>query len=125
MATDRKEVLREEIARLEERIAHLDSQARKAEAVTVEERHKFDAENTFTGREETHKVNFSNAVSYWREVREAEKRLDDLCAELEGLVAGDRPKPVDVNVRFDPPEETRHGNEGDDPGNVSGLTPAG
>jgi chromosome segregation ATPase len=105
MSNARIEELRVEIERVVARIAHLDSEARATEAGTVEWKEKLDADKTtLLGYERTLKVSPSSAVAYWKEVRETEKRLDDLRADLRRLTDGS-PMLVEVRVTFDGPQE--------------------
>ena len=105
MSSERIEELRQEIERVVARIAHLDAEARQTEAGSVEWKEKYDADKTtLLGYERTLKVSPSSAVAYWKEVRETEKRLDDLRADLRRLTDGS-PTLVEVHVSFDGPEE--------------------
>lgn len=96
--------LRRMIKALEGRIEHLADEAGAIEAGSVDTRRKYDADDAYLGRDETSKINFNWAVAYWKEVREAEKRLDDLRAELRALLEADQARPLLVEIVFDGPE---------------------
>ena len=97
------EHLRDEIAGLEARVAHLAEQAKVCERgrLITKTRTK-DGE---TVEEESLQWQPSPAVAYWKELRETEKRLDDKRAELRALERSGAGEPVNVVVHFDGPEE--------------------
>ena len=96
--------LRRMIKALAQRIDHLQAKAQQVETATTDIKKKFDADDAFLGREEVTRAQFSVAVSYWKEVREAEKRLDDLRAELREVLEADQGRPLLVEIVFDGPE---------------------
>jgi chromosome segregation ATPase len=106
MNDERIEELTAEIAAVEARRAHLAEQARATEAGDTDVKEKQDPDGTVTAVEKTHKVSHNHAVAYWKEVRETEKRLDDLRAELRRLRAGGAGEAMNVFIHHDaPPEE--------------------
>jgi hypothetical protein len=105
MSAEHVDQLRQEIERVVARIAHLDAEARRTESGGVEWKEKYDADKTtLLGYERTLKTSPSSAVSYWKEIRETEKRLDDLRADLRRLTDGS-PQVIEVHVSFDGPKE--------------------
>jgi chromosome segregation ATPase len=103
MNTERIEELRAEITKVAARIAHLDTEARQVETGEVERKRKFDPDGSLLGHEESESVHHSEAVGYWREVRESEKRLDELRAELARLTDAQATHAVEVHMHFDGP----------------------
>ena len=95
--------LREEIAGLRARVAHLVEQARVCEVgrMIPRVRRKDGAEV----EEETLSWQPSPAVAYWKEIRETEKRLDEKQGELRALERSGAGEPVNVVVHFDGPDE--------------------
>ncbi len=106
MNDERIEELTAEIASVEARRAHLAEQARATEDGDTDVKEKQDPDGTVTAVETTHKVNHNHAVAYWKEVRETEKRLDDLRAELRRLRAGGAGEAMNVFIHHDAPPET-------------------
>jgi chaperonin cofactor prefoldin len=104
MLENRIEELEQEIERLTARIAHLAAQAERIEAGSVKAKEKFDPDGTLVSREEMTEVSHNSAVAYWKEVREAEKRLDELQAELRALIESELGQPLEVCVEYDGPE---------------------
>lgn len=107
MNSESIEELKAEITKVAARIAHLGERARGIEHGDVEVRHKYDAEDALVGRDETTKVHHNSAVAYWKEVRESEKRLDGLRAELRELTAAAACQRIDVHIHLEaaPAEE--------------------
>ena len=102
---NRIDELTAEIARLVARLERLETQVREVEDGKVELREKFDDERNFTGCEEATKSQPSAAVAYWKEIRETEKRLDELRADLRKLEGRDGGEPLRVEIHFDGPDE--------------------
>ena len=100
----RKAELRKQIRELRQRIDRMIAQAKGVEDGKTEVKKKFDENEDFEGRDETLKYQPAAAVGYWREVREHDKRLDDLRAELRALERSAAGEPINVNIRFDGPE---------------------
>jgi len=103
-AEDRTAELREKIARLTTRVGHLVAQARRVET-GVEEWKVKRRGGEETDREEFFRLNFSEAVAYWREAREAEDELEKARAELRTLEASGAGQPISVEIHFDGPRD--------------------
>jgi len=100
MHDERMDGLRAEIARLAGRIGHLTGRAQAIEQGDTDEREKFDPEGALLGIERTSRVNHNSAVAYWKEVREADKRLDDLRTQLRVLEDAALGEPIEVHITF-------------------------
>ena len=103
--TDEMDQLEREIATLRDRIAHLGEQADAVETGVVDWRKKRNGDDALVSSEEGLKFNFSAAVSYWKEIRETEKRLDDLRARLRELRERGDLKALHVVVQFEGPDD--------------------